>query len=344
MKVRYYKKHLQFKRPGGTSRGVLHEKETWILTLSAEGKTGIGECGLFRGLSCDDVPHFEATLQKVCKHLENDTPIPTALLTAFPSIRMGVEMAQRSLAAEDPMVLYPSVFTQKEEGVPINGLVWMGSKEFMAEQIEAKLKAGFNCIKLKIGALKFEEEYQLLKALRNRFSEKDITIRVDANGAFTPREAYSLLERLAKLKIHSIEQPIAAGQWEEMAKLCAQTPLPIALDEELIGVQHAVDKQSLLQTIAPQYIILKPSLLGGFTASEEWIAAAEAQNIDWWITSALESNIGLNAIAQWTATLNTSLPQGLGTGQLFKNNFSSPLYIKNGYIHYAKSLPWNINL
>ena len=344
MKVRYYKKHLQFKRPGGTSRGVLHEKETWILTLSAEGKTGIGECGLFRGLSCDDVPHFEATLQKVCKHLENDTPIPTGLLTAFPSIRMGVEMAQRSLSTEDPMVLYPSAFTQKEEGVPINGLVWMGSKEFMAEQIEAKLKAGFNCIKLKIGALKFEEEYQLLKALRNRFSEKDITIRVDANGAFTPREAYSLLERLAKLKIHSIEQPIAAGQWEEMTKLCAQTPLPIALDEELIRVQHAVDKQSLLQTIIPQYIILKPSLLGGFTASEEWIAAAEAHNIDWWITSALESNIGLNAIAQWTATLNTSLPQGLGTGQLFKNNFSSPLYIKNGYIHYAKSLPWNINL
>ena len=254
---------LNFKRPSGTSRGVLTSKETFFLVIEQEGKKGIGECNLFRGLSADDVPDYEAKLQWVEQHLYLGEEALLKELVAFPSIQFGVEQAFRSVAASQWYELFPSDFTTGKDAIPINGLIWMGSPDFMKAQIKEKLAQGFRCIKMKIGAIDFEEEYRILKALRNEFSASDIEIRVDANGAFQATEALVYLERLAALQLHSIEQPIRAGQWEAMAELCEQTPLPIALDEELIGVFTSEEKQRLLREIQPQYIILKPSLIGG---------------------------------------------------------------------------------
>ena len=220
----------------------------------------------------------------------------------------------------------------------------MGSEEFMKQQIKDKISAGFNCIKMKIGAIDFETEIELLKSIRNEFSADEIELRVDANGAFNPKNALNKLQRLSKLGIHSIEQPIKQGQVDEMANLCLKTPLPIALDEELIGVFSSYKRKQLLTTISPQYIILKPSLIGGFAGSKEWVKFAEEINCKWWITSALESNIGLNAIAQFTHSLKNDLPQGLGTGGLFTNNFDSPLEVKKGNLGYNPNLKWNFNL
>ena len=260
---------LNFKRPSGTSRGVLTSKETFFLVIDQEGKKGIGECNLFRGLSADDVPDYEAKLQWVEQHLHLGEEALLKELVAFPSIQFGVEQAFRSAAASQWYELFPSDFTTGKDAIPINGLIWMGSPDFMKAQIKEKLAQGFHCIKMKIGAIDFEEEYRILKALRNEFSASDIEIRVDANGAFQATEALVYLERLAALQLHSIEQPIRAGQWEAMAELCEQTPLPIALDEELIGVFTSEEKQRLLREIQPQYIILKPSLIGGYRGSEE---------------------------------------------------------------------------
>ena len=323
---------LNFKRPSGTSRGVLTSKETFFLVIEQEDKKGIGECNLFRGLSADDVPDYEAKLQWVEQHLYLGEEALLKELVAFPSIQFGVEQAFRSVAASQWYELFPSAFTTGKDAIPINGLIWMGSPDFMKAQIKEKLAQGFRCIKMKIGAIDFEEEYRILKALRNECSASDIEIRVDANGAFQATEALVYLERLAALQLHSIEQPIRAGQWEAMAELCEQTPLPIALDEELIGVFTSEEKQRLLRGIQPQYIILKPSLIGGYRGSEEWITLAETLGIGWWVTSALESNIGLNAIAQWTYTLHSPMPQGLGTGALYTNNLPFPLYVKNGHL------------
>ncbi|WP_278591363.1 o-succinylbenzoate synthase [Capnocytophaga ochracea] len=323
---------LNFKRPSGTSRGVLTSKETFFLVIEQEGKKGTGECNLFRGLSADDVPDYEAKLQWVEQHLHLGEKALLEELKTFPSIQFGVEQAFRSVVAPQWYELFPSNFTKGKDAIPINGLIWMGSPDFMKAQIKEKLAQGFRCIKMKIGAIDFEEEYRILKALRNEFSASDIEIRVDANGAFQATEALRYLERLATLQLHSIEQPIRAGQWEAMAELCEQTPLPIALDEELIGIFTREEKQRLLREIQPQYIILKPSLIGGYSGSEEWITLAETLGIGWWITSALESNIGLNAIAQWTYTLRNPMPQGLGTGALYTNNLPFPLYVKNGHL------------
>ena len=323
---------LNFKRPSGTSRGVLTSKETFFLVIEQEGKKGTGECNLFRGLSADDVPDYEAKLQWVEQHLHLGEKALLEELKTFPSIQFGVEQAFRSVVAPQWYELFPSNFTKGKDAIPINGLIWMGSPDFMKAQIKEKLAQGFRCIKMKIGAIDFEEEYRILKALRNEFSASDIEIRVDANGAFQANEALRYLERLATLQLHSIEQPIRAGQWEAMAELCEQTPLPIALDEELIGVFTSEEKQRLLREIQPQYIILKPSLIGGYQGSEEWITLAETLGIGWWVTSALESNIGLNAIAQWTYTLHSSMPQGLGTGMLYTNNIPFPLYMENGHL------------
>lgn len=323
---------LNFKRPSGTSRGVLTSKETFFLVIEQEEKKGIGECNLFRGLSADDVPDYESKLQWVEQHLHLGEKALLEELKTFPSIQFGVEQAFRSVAAPQWYELFPSNFTKGKDAIPINGLIWMGSPDFMKMQIKEKLAQGFRCIKMKIGAIDFEEEYRILKALRNEFSASDIEIRVDANGAFQASEALRYLERLATLQLHSIEQPIRAGQWEAMAELCDQTPLPIALDEELIGVFTREEKQRLLREIQPQYIILKPSLIGGYRGSEEWITLAETLGIGWWVTSALESNIGLNAIAQWTYTLHSSMPQGLGTGMLYTNNIPFPLYVENGHL------------
>ena len=265
-------------------------------------------------------------------------------LFGYPSIQFGIEQAFMSLRSSDPFVLFPSDFTRNKAAIEINGLIWMGEEHFMRKQIDEKLKQGFHCIKVKIGAIAFEKEIELLSDLRKRYTKEQVILRVDANGAFTRKEAKEKLKALAALEIHSIEQPIKPGNTFEMKALCDNTPLPIALDEELIGVFNVTEKEQLLQTTRPQYIILKPSLVGGFGGSREWIKLADQLGIGWWITSALESNIGLNAIAQWTYTLENPLPQGLGTGSLFTNNFTSPLAVAGGRLSYNPEIRWKSNL
>ena len=344
MKASYHKHILEFKHPSGTSRGVLKTKETWFLVLENEGKKGIGECGILRGLSIDDRPDYEEKLKWICDNIYLGKQVLYNELTEFPSIQFGVEQAFLSLSSHTPFNLFPSQFTRGNNTIPINGLIWMGDKEYMKHQIVQKLEAGFNCIKLKIGAIDFDAELALLKFIRSQFSEKTIEIRVDANGAFSSGEALKKIERLSKFNLHSIEQPIAVNQHAVMKDLCAKTPLPIALDEELIGVFKAVRKQELLSYIKPQFIILKPSLIGGFNGSLDWISVAKMNAVDWWITSALESNVGLNAISQFAYTLKSPLPQGLGTGGLYTNNYDSPLTIKNGAIGYTRNKEWNVDL
>lgn len=340
-----YKKHiLNFKQASGTSRGILKTKETWFLILNNDGKKGVGECGLFRGLSIDDRPDYEAKLKWVCKNINLGLDLLLNELIEFPSIQFGLEMAFKSVYSENIFNLFPSKFTKGEDSISINGLIWMGSETFMKQQIKEKIESGFKCIKMKIGAIDFHQEIDLLKSIRKEFSSNDIELRVDANGAFSPKQALEKLNVLSDFDLHSIEQPIKQGQVHEMAKLCLETPLPIALDEELIGVFDVTKKLELLQTINPQYVILKPSLIGGFRGSDEWIDIAKKNNIDWWITSALESNIGLNAIAQYTYEKQSKLPQGLGTGGLFNNNFTCPLEVKNGKLLYNTDINWNFNL
>ena len=344
MKATYKKYILEFKRPSGTSRGIMTHKETFFIILERDKRFGIGECGILRGLSVDDVPGYEDKLKWTCDNIHLGKDQLWKALMQYPSIQFGVEQAFLSLNSEDPYLLYPSEFTQNNSPIAINGLIWMGDERFMHQQIQKKLEEGFKCIKLKIGAIDFEKEIALLKSIRNTYSEKEIEIRVDANGAFIPSEAMAKLERLSLYGLHSIEQPIKAGNTNEMTELCLNTPIPIALDEELIGITDVTEKEKLLQIIRPQYIILKPSLVGGFRGSMEWIKIAEKLNIKWWVTSALESNIGLNAIAQWTFTLNNPLPQGLGTGGLYTNNFKCPLKVKNGTISYEQDGSWENNL
>ena len=352
---------LNFKRPAGTSRGVITTKDSWFIFIYNDSDPqikGIGECSLLKGLSIDDREDYEEKLEDVCENINNYKFYLDTDLIEFPSIRFGLEMALMDLGMDGYVgnignkgntgnrgnrILFPSDFTEGKDSIEINGLVWMGSFDFMRQQIIDKIESGFKCIKLKIGAINFEEELNLIKSIRNEFSAKDIEIRVDANGAFKQTEALEKLNRLAEFNLHSIEQPIRQGLWEEMAKLCELTPLPIALDEELIGISEIKEKEKLLETIRPQFIILKPSLLGGFKASEEWIDLAEKNKTDWWVTSALESNIGLNAIAQWTYLLKNKMPQGLGTGQLYANNFKSPLEISNGKLKFLKLKSWNLN-
>ncbi len=344
MKAFYKKYILDFKRPSGTSRGIMVQKETWLLVLQEKNRFGIGECGLLKGLSIDDRADYEKTLLWVCGHIHLGSDALLEQLTEFPSIQFGLEQAFRSLTAANPFKLFPSGFTEKETPIAINGLIWMGEKSFMHEQIEQKLREGFHCIKMKIGAIDFETELALLESIREKYTEDQIELRVDANGAFAPEEALGKLQRLSELQIHSIEQPIKQGQVEEMKRLCAATPIPIALDEELIGVFDVKKKEALLQSMAPQFIILKPSLIGGFKGSSQWIELAEKYEIGWWVTSALESNVGLNAIAQWTFTLANKMPQGLGTGSLYTNNFESPLLVADGALRYLQDRQWKPNL
>ncbi|WP_372746163.1 o-succinylbenzoate synthase [Lutibacter sp.] len=344
MKATYKKYILNFKQASGTSRGILHTKETYFLKIVDNQKVGIGECGLFRGLSVDDRPDYEDKLQWLCANIHKKQEELLLELIKFPSIQFGLEQALLSLKSEHTFELFPSKFTQSKDSININGLIWMGSEAFMKQQISDKLTTGFSTIKMKIGAIDFETELSLLKSIRKEFSLNEIELRVDANGAFKPNEALEKLKRLSDFDIHSIEQPIKQGQINQMAELCLKTPLPIALDEELIGIFNVTKKQELLQIINPQYIILKPSLVGGYKASEEWIKFANKQSIGWWITSALESNVGLNAIAQWTYTLGNIMPQGLGTGSLFTNNFDCPLEVKNGHLTYNNLKNWTFNL
>ena len=343
MKATYKKYILNFKSPSGTSRGIMTEKETWFIILEDQGSIGVGECGLLRGLSIDDRPDYEEKLQWVCQNIDLGKDKLWDELIEFPSIQFGLEMAFLSLQSKTPFELFPSAFTNGNKNIRINGLVWMGNEAFMKTQIQEKLNQGFTCIKLKIGAIDFEKELELLRYIRQHFDANTIEIRVDANGAFNSQEALEKLNQLAVFELHSIEQPIPKNNSDLMANLCKKTPIPIALDEELIGVFEASEKVALLKKIQPQYIILKPSLVGGCKGTLEWISIANSLNIDWWITSALESNIGLNAITQFTFTLQNPLPQGLGTGGLYTNNFDCPLEIDSGHIQYNTGKNWDIS-
>lgn len=324
---------LHFKQPAGTSRGIYTTRMLWLLTVTSPdvpGRLGVGECAPLPDLSCDASPVYEETLRRICQMVMETGHIPYDMLRPYPSILFGLETAflhfERGTSA-----LFDTSFSRGEKGIPINGLVWMGSFDEMSARLEEKLKQGFQCIKLKIGAIDFDSELALIKSIRARFSKDVVELRVDANGGFSPAQAARRLEQLSKYDIHSIEQPIRQHQWRDMALLCAQTPLPIALDEELIGVNIAGMKETLLDTIRPQYIILKPSLHGGISGTREWISMARQRGIGSWITSALESNVGLNAVAQLAADVygpNIQMPQGLGTGQLFTDNISMPIEIR----------------
>ena len=324
--AKFYPYTLNFKRPSGTSRGVLNTKETYFIEVFEDDKKGIGECALFRGLSFDDDDDYEAALEWTCRNINLSIDDLREELVNHPSIIFGVEQALLNLQHQNEFY-FPSEFTEGKDSIKINGLIWMGTSDYMKEQLEEKLSKGFSCIKLKIG-VDWNAEKQILKSLREQFPKDKIELRVDANGAFSPEQAKIVLQELAELHIHSIEQPIQAGNWKAMAELCHSTPTPIALDEELIGVLNYESKKTLIKEIKPQYIILKPALVGGFSGSDEWIDLAEQNNIGWWITSALESNIGLNAIAQYTYTKNNPMPQGLGTGALFTNNFETNLHLE----------------
>jgi O-succinylbenzoate synthase len=351
----HWQKHtLEFLFEAGTSRGVLKTKDTWFIKLWDDKNPsviGIGECGPLKGLSPDDRSDLEAKLDEVCKRIiriDISDSIPTLLtsfsLQEYPSILFGLETALLDLNNGGNRTIFFTPFSTGKESIPINGLVWMGDKTFMQEQLEEKISHGYDCIKLKIGAIDFDTEIKLIESIRDRFSPEQITIRVDANGAFGFQEAKEKLKILSRYSLHSIEQPIKAGQPEEMRQLCVDTPLPIALDEELIGIKTWEEKSKLLEFIRPQYIILKPTLVGGIGMSREWILIAESWNIKWWMTSALESNIGLNAISQFTSTLNVSMPQGLGTGQLYSNNIHAPLSIKKGRLYYDPSKTWDLSI
>ncbi len=335
MKATFTKLALHFKRPVGTSRGIMNIKNSWILKLTKDEITGVGEISIIEGLSPDfeNSESFEKKIQEVCLLIENrQLTINNFILDNNPSIKFGVETALRDLQNGGKGIIFDNDFTSGKRKLPINGLIWMGDESFMNEQIEQKLEEGFSTLKMKIGAIDFETELKLLQSIRKRHSKNEITLRVDANGSFLLHQAKSVLEQLAELDIHSIEQPIKAGQWEEMKNLCSDTPTPIALDEELIGIEDVSKKIELLETIRPQYIILKPSLHGGISGTQEWIQLAEERTIPWWLTSALESNIGLNAICQLAGEYKNKLPQGLGTGSLYTNNVESDLVVENGFI------------
>lgn len=345
MKASYQKYILDFKQPSGTSRGVMTHKETWFIVIENDHKKGIGECGILRGLSCDDRPDYEEKLAWTCANIHLGVESLWEALIEFPSIQFGVEMAFQSLASENPFLLFPSAFTNGQKSIPINGLIWMGTEAFMKQQIEVKLAEGFHCLKLKIGAIDFEEEMKLLAFIRQNFTPEQVEIRVDANGAFNITDALIKLNQLSGFELHSIEQPIQKNNTDSMSELCKNSPIPIALDEELIGVFSLEEKEQLLVKIKPQYVILKPSFVGGFRGANEWIMLAEKHHIKWWITSALESNVGLNAIAQWTFLKQNSMPQGLGTGGLYTNNFECPLEVSNGLLsfHRDKKFQFNFN-
>lgn len=327
MRLAYAPYNLKFKAPAGTSRGILNEKQTYLIKIwdeSDPSRYGIGEASLFRGLSAEDNDRYEFKLVETLANVA--LGIPTDL-SRHSSIQFGLEQAIFDFSNGCKGIYFPSDFTAARQSITINGLVWMGSFDEMIERIEQKISQGFKCVKLKIGAIDFIKELEMVKHIRRHFDADTLEIRVDANGGFSMDNAIARLARLAELDVHSIEQPIRQGHWDLMAFLCRVSPLDIALDEELIGITDLGSKIEMLDTIRPKYIILKPSLCGGFSGAMEWIKLADERNIGWWVTSSLESNIGLNALSQWVATLNTSMPQGLGTGGLFTNNFKSPIYL-----------------
>ncbi len=354
LQVHYQPYKLNFRFAAGTSRGILSDKTSWLIKIYDDAEptvVGIGECGPLDGLSIDARPDFEDTLQSICQSFNrldleiyswNISIIIEQLIgNQWPSIRFGFESAMLDYLNGGKRILFANDFVSQQKKIPINGLVWMGSHEEMLRQVDDKIRAGYDTIKLKIGAIDFEEECAVLGYIRRHFSSDEITLRVDANGAFDASNVHTKLKRLAEYNLHSIEQPIQPGQLELMTELCEVSPVPIALDEELIGAFDYAEKRRLLKHLKPQFIVLKPTLLGGFELTREWIETAQRLDIGWWITSALESNIGLNAIAQFTAEFDNALPQGLGTGQLYHNNIPSPLGIAEGHLLYDPLQSWD---
>lgn len=355
LKAVFAKYTLDFKFEAGTSRGVLTHKDSYFVKIfDSENPSvfGLGECAPLKGLSIDDRPDFELQLLGICENFNTlelevypwnlNIILEQVLDKSFPSVVFGFETAMLDLMNGGKRKVFNNAFARAERQLDINGLVWMGNKDFMLKQIDQKLEAGYHTIKMKVGAIDFEKECDLLAYIRKRYSAEQITLRVDANGAFSQEEVVEKLKRLSEYQLHSIEQPIRQGNESFMAELCQTTPIPIALDEELIGVREYTDKYRLLKKIMPQYIILKPTLVGGFQQCREWIENANRLKIGWWMTSALESNVGLNAITQFTAEFNNPLPQGLGTGQLYHNNIASPLEIKEGKIRHNPQNAWDL--
>lgn len=343
MKAYFQKRIFDFIRPAGTSRGVLTKKPSWFIFFYDEATPdikGIGEVSIIPGLSIDNDELIEDKLTEICADINTESYKTPTYCSDFPAITFGLEMALLDYKAKGSKVLFESEFTKGDRGIATNGLIWMGAKSDMLKQVEQKVEAGFRCLKMKIGAVDLREEFSILESLRKRFAPDELELRVDANGAFSVDEAVEVLKRLADLQVHSIEQPIRQNRIDEMAGLCQSTPVPIALDEELIGIVTTEKKLKLLDTIQPQYLILKPSLLGGFAQCEEWIRLAEQKQIGWWATSALESNIGLNAIAQWVAAKDLNMYQGLGLGNLYKQNIPSPLELNGEKLFYKANGNW----
>ena len=333
MKATIQERTLHFRHPAGTSRGIYTERHIWLVTLTDGSAVGVGECAPLPQLSCDDLTNYSEVLRRCCDHVEQTGRIDTDAVRPYPSMLVGLETAMLAMENAKTGHLFDTPFARGEEGIPINGLVWMGTFDEMQQRIEEKLEQGFRCVKLKIGAIGFDEELELLRRLRQRFGPRELELRVDANGAFDFANGAALykMELLSQYALHSIEQPIKAGRWADMAELCRDAPLPIALDEELIGVNDMEQKRQLLHIIKPAYIVLKPSLHGGMSGCREWVALAREQGIGSWMTSALESNIGLNAIAQLCSDVYgpaITMPQGLGTGQLFTDNIPMPIEIR----------------
>lgn len=341
MRLQFCPYMLKFREPGGTSRGVLTEKITCIMRLYDEAdpsRYGVGEAAIFPGLSPEADDRFFYKLMELQANVRLGLKTD---LSRFPSLQCGFEQCIRDFTGGCHGIYYESPFVFGESQIEINGLVWMGDHDVMMERIEQKLQAGFRCIKLKIGAIDWRQEVEMIQFIRDRYDRDKIEIRVDANGGFDMDNAIPRLKRLADLDVHSIEQPIKPGNPMLMRFLCDVSPLPIALDEELIGKFSTEEKVAVLDEIKPAYIVLKPSLVGGFSGAAEWIELAGERGIGWWVTSSLESNIGLNALAQWVATLHTDIPQGLGTGGVFTNNFESPLFLEGDTLKYNPDLKYN---
>ena len=335
---------LHFKRPAATSRGALTTRQVYFLRAvdnEQPGVIGWGECGPMPGLSVDDRPDFGEQVQRVCQQINAGVALKEIDLTSLPSLAFGLETALRDWQTGGQQRLYHTPFSRGEAPLATHGLIWMDTPENVLHQIETKLAQGFRVIKLKVGALPLEQECAILAAIRRVHSADQIQLRLDANGAFTPQNALDILKRFAEFAIHFLEQPIRPKQWPALAELCAHSPIPIALDEELIGVHEPQQQQALLETIRPQHIILKPALLGGFAASEAWIKRTESIGCEWWINSMLESNIGLNALCQWTSALDSGRVHGLGTGQLFTNNIPSPLQLNGPLLSLNPTTEWN---
>jgi len=344
IRATYITHPLIFVRPAGTSRGMLEEKPCFFIKLrSSQGETGIGEVSFIPGLSVEKQEDLEIQVHHICKLISRGEMDPVQHLPALPGVQFALETAILDLETGGEQLLFPSEFTEGKAGIPTNGLIWMGTKPFMISQIREKIKLGFRVLKMKVGSLDFSEELALVKWVRSEFGTADLEIRLDANGAWSPGEARNKLERLSDYWIHSIEQPIAAGQLEAMEQLCADSPIPVALDEELIGISESDKRNELLEQVRPAYIILKPGLLGGLSVAAEWIRLAEKHRAGWWLTSALESNVGLNAIAQWTWQQGISRPQGLGTGALYTNNILSPLEMSGQQLWYRPGDKWELN-